>query len=104
MAFTGSWNTAVDEGDRACKHERDEDERDAAPLYRLLFIYRGTTIDGFVRVRFERDRLLVCSGRGTDEQTAVRALRDNLRELRVRRARHIPMGAWEYAFESEVES
>lgn len=103
MGFEGydSWK-AYDA--RQAKLDGEQEDRDVWPLYRLVFSYRGNTINGFVRARFERDGVLVCSGSGDEEVDAVRALRDNLRDLRDRRRQHRPMGAWQYTFEAEVES
>lgn len=103
MAFTGSWNTAVDEGDRACKHERDEDVQDKPVLYRLMFSLRGNSRDGYVRASWERldgegtgsRWKTLCSGRGSDEKASIAALRDNLRALRRRLAEHRPMRDWQ---------
>lgn len=98
MGFEGQLSDA----DRASKHEREEVERDTWPLYRIMFQYVGTDADGFVRARWERLEgvgnrsrwTLLCSGRGSDERTSIKAMRSNLRELRARRVRHVPMAAW----------
>lgn len=91
MAFTGSWNTAVDEGDRACKHERDEDEQDKPVLYRLMFSHPRWNYldgDGGCVVRFQRlDALTkrwvtIDSGVGNDELSACRELRAARRAVR----------------------
>lgn len=103
MGFEGQLSDA----DKACKHEREEVERDEPTLYRLMFQYVGTDADGFVRASWERlagvattSRWeLLCSGRGTDEATSIKAMRSNLRELRARRVRHVPMAAWSTDFE-----
>lgn len=106
MGFEG----LLSDADRACMHERDTQvERDEWPAYRLMFVYRGTTIDGYTRVRFERldgegaqsRWVMLCSGRGSDEKTSIAALRDNLRDLRARRREHRPMGEWQYADEAQ---
>lgn len=100
MGFEGELSDA----DRACKHERDEDEQDRPTLYRLMFTI---TFSGVVRARWERldgeglksRWTLLCTGSAVDEKTAIAALRINLRALRQRRAEHRPMGDWSTEFE-----
>lgn len=95
------------------ERETIESEDELAPLYRVMFQYPGYGANAFTRARFERldgkglcsRWTLVCSGRGAEEPDAVKALRENLRDLRSRvrgrRERGEPELRWR--LEHEVE-
>lgn len=95
------------DGNAACAHERDERGWPEHARFRLHMQLLGTIRHPVVRARWERltgrgsltRYELVCSGRGATEAEALAALRDNLRELRRRRALHRPMGAWSVGME-----